>query len=216
MEVLRGNKVLGFFLFCVQALTGSTARESQDISQRDALCMHVGGLLCMSSFQRQSSSRKQHTQHQRHREEGENGEKKRKNQPSLAQSLRSLFAEACRTDNRQSRGQKWPDIHKKARDERKEAPSLSWTEAKGLRGVPRVSRILDAINISYLRYHLSELHAGHPNTSASHFLPCPWYLDVTQCISRRAHASRVRGMCSSSMFYSYAKQRVLLRQKWTG
>eukprot|EP00971_Amphidinium_carterae_P248828 4939078-Amphidinium_carterae.4 len=39
--------------------------------------------------------------------------------------------------------------------------------------------------------------------------PCPWLVDVTQCISRKCHSAHFRGMCSGSTYFSYKLDRVI-------
>ena len=104
---------------------------------------------------------------------------------------------------------KWVGIHKRCKADLKDMPELSWSKEKKLTGLAKVPRVVEAVDIAYLRYHAAEVAAGRANRSDSKLLACPWFLDTTQCISRKAHCDHIRGMCSSSVFYSFALDRIL-------
>ena len=77
-------------------------------------------------------------------------------------------------------------------------------------GVPRVQRMLEALDICYARFHKRAL-VEHPETRDPHtgLFPCEWVLDLSQDAARKAHAPLIRSMCANSLFFDFGSDRVL-------
>ena len=84
--------------------------------------------------------------------------------------------------------------------------NYSWSLHHRLRGVPAVRRVHAVIDVAFLR----AAKAGGSASSDASSLQTPLYIDVSQCVTRRAAAAGVKSMCSSSAFYSFSHDRMLL------
>ena len=107
---------------------------------------------------------------------------------------------------------KWKDLHAQV-EKSEHLPEVCWSSKRDTRGVPATPRMQQLVNLTYRRFHqLCEARAAkgeNIHLDDDGIFACDLYLDLSQCVTRRAYAPHIRGMCANACYFSFQHGRVL-------
>ena len=129
----------------------------------------------------------------------------------LAHVLALSMQQVGRQHGQAQDGATWVAKDREVREKEK-LGTYSWTLHHRLQGVPAVPRVHAVIDVAFLRAAkaCASSSASSGEEGQAHTLQTPLFIDVSQCVSRRAAASSVKSICSSSAFYSFGDDRMII------